>query len=153
MQTEFEFVLPKGYVDRAGNMHRKGTMRLATAMDEITPLRDPRVRSNPAYHTVILLTRVVTKLGTMPGIDTGVIEGLFTADLAFLQEFYRQKNELGEDPSGQVRCPACGDSFQPMALAEEEPAPVALQPPDEVPDMPPFATEHPLAEAMLSMSR
>lgn len=120
MQTEFEFVLPKGYVDRAGNLHRKGVMRLATALDEIAPLRDPRVRQNPAYHTVVLLTRVVTKLGTMPKVDSSVIEGLFTTDLAFLQDFYRQKNELVEDGSGMVRCPGCGDSFQPISLHDEE---------------------------------
>lgn len=127
MQTEFEFVLPKGYVDRAGNLHRKGVMRLATAMDEIAPLRDPRVRQNPAYHTVVLLTRVVTKLGTMPKIDSSVIEELFTTDLAFLQDFYRQKNELTEDASGIVRCPGCGESFQPISLHEEE-EPVAPEP-------------------------
>jgi hypothetical protein len=119
MQTEFEFFLPRGFVDRAGNLHRKGTMRLATAMDEITPLRDPRVRQNPAYHTVVLLARVITKLGTLPQVDTGVIEGLFTTDLAFLQEFYRQRNELVDD-SGSVRCPACGEHFVPMSLEEDE---------------------------------
>src|SRR3990170_6309085 len=97
LQTEFDFTLPRGYVDRAGNLHRKGRMRLATAMDEIAPLRDPRVRQNSAYHTIILLTRVVTHLGTLPAIDTGIMEGLFTADLAFLQELYRQKNELVPD--------------------------------------------------------
>ncbi len=116
MQTEFEFVLPRGYVDRAGNLHRKGRMRLATAADEIAPLRDPRVRQNPAYHTVILLTRVITELGTMPTVDTGVIENLFTADLAFLQEFYRQKNELVGEVDGQLRCPSCGEQFVPYDL-------------------------------------
>ena len=128
MQTEFEFVLPKGYVDRAGNLHRKGVMRLATAIDELTPLRDPRVRQNPAYHTVVLLTRVVTKLGNLPRVDSGVIEGLFTADLAFLQELYRQKNELTGDGSGIVRCPACDERFEPISLDEpgEEP-PVATE--------------------------
>ena len=122
-ETEFEFVLPRGYVDPAGNLHRKGRMRLATAMDEIAPLRDPRVRQNPAYHTVILLARVVTGLGTLPTINTGTIETMFTADLAFLQEFYRQKNELdAEDAQGLVRCPACGDRFEPLALRDEDPA-------------------------------
>ncbi len=116
LQTEFEFVLPRGYVDRAGNLHRKGRMRLATAADEIAPLRDPRVRQNPAYHTVILLTRVITELGTMPTVDTGVIENLFTADLAFLQEFYRQKNELVGEVDGQLRCPSCGEQFVPYDL-------------------------------------
>ena len=152
METEFEFFLPKGYVDRAGNLHRKGTMRLATALDEIAPLRDPRVRQNPAYHTVILLTRVITKLGTMPSVDTSVIEALFTTDLAFLQELYRQRNELGEDASGNVRCPACGDVFQPLTLGEDG-APPAPQLPDELVEAHPFAAEHPATEAMLSISR
>jgi hypothetical protein len=119
LQTEFEFTLPRGYVDRAGNVHRKGRMRLATAIDEIAPLRDPRVRQNHAYHTIILLTRVVTQLGSLPAIDTGVIEALFTSDLAFLQELYRQKNELTADESGTVRCPSCGEQFQPIELGEE----------------------------------
>lgn len=120
MQTEFEFTLPRGYVDRAGNLHRRGRMRLSTAMDEIAPLRDPRVRQNQAYHTIILLTRVITQLGTLPAIDTSIVEGLFTADLAFLQELYRQKNELGPDQEGLVRCPACGERFAPLEEAREE---------------------------------
>jgi len=119
LQTEFDFTLPRGYVDRGGTVHKKGRMRLATALDEITPLRDPRVRQNQAYHTVILLARVITNLGTLPAIDTGVIEGLFTADLAFLQELYRQKNELLETEAGMVRCPSCGDEFVPIGVAEE----------------------------------
>jgi hypothetical protein len=126
MQTEFEFVLPRGFVDRAGNVHRRGRMRLATALDEIAPLRDPRVRQNQAYHTIILLTRVVTQLGTLPSIDTSVIEGMFTADLAFLQELYRQRNELAPDGTGAVRCPGCGEKFQPLEMQEEREEAVAL---------------------------
>ncbi|MDE7063823.1 MAG: phage tail assembly protein, partial [Lachnospiraceae bacterium] len=82
--TEFSFVLPKGYVDRDGNLHKEGKMRLATAADEIIPLRDPRVQQNPGYLVVILLSRVITSLGTMQAGDTKVIEGLYTADLAYL---------------------------------------------------------------------
>jgi predicted Zn finger-like uncharacterized protein len=119
LQTEFDFILPRGYVDRSGTVHRKGRMRLATAMDEITPLRDPRVRQNQAYHTIILLARVVTELGTLPSVDTGVMEGLFTADLAFLQELYRTKNELVGPDAGEVRCPACGEHFVPLADSAE----------------------------------
>lgn len=119
LQTEFDFTLPRGYVDRSGTLHRRGRMRLATAVDEIAPLRDPRVRQNQAYHTIILLARVVTQLGTLPAIDTGVIEGLFTADLAFLQELYRTKNELVLE-EGQVRCPSCGEQFVPLAEGEME---------------------------------
>ena len=120
LQTEFDFVLPRGFVDRGGTLHRKGRMRLATAIDEIAPLRDPRVRQNAAYHSVILLTRVITQLGTLPSVDTSVLEGLFTADLAFLQEFYRQKNELTGDVEGSLRCPSCGEEFQPFDLAGEQ---------------------------------
>lgn len=94
LQTEFEFVLPRGYVGPDGTLHRKGRMRLATAMDEIAPLRDPRVRANQAYLVIILLARVITQLGNVEVIDTGVIENLFSADLAFLQDFYRKINEL-----------------------------------------------------------
>ncbi|NMF59656.1 hypothetical protein HC246_16945 [Pseudanabaena yagii GIHE-NHR1] len=94
MQTEFEFTLPKGYVDSDGNLHRKGVMRLSRAIDEITPMRDPRVRSNPAYATVIILARVITKLGGLEEITTTVIENLFASDLSYLQKFYRQINGL-----------------------------------------------------------
>lgn len=97
LQTEFDFVLPRGYVDNEGALHKRGKMRLATAMDEIAPLRDPRVRANQAYLVIILLARVITKLGTMDGIDTGVVENMFSADLAFLQDFYRKINELNPE--------------------------------------------------------
>ncbi|MDJ0706127.1 MAG: hypothetical protein QNJ46_22880 [Leptolyngbyaceae cyanobacterium MO_188.B28] len=96
MQTEFEFMLPKGYLDAEGNVHRKGVMRLSTAMDEISPLRDPRVKSNPAYATVIILSRVITKLGALEDVTPRVVEGFFACDLDFLQTFYRQINELDE---------------------------------------------------------
>jgi hypothetical protein len=94
IQTEFEFTLPKGYVDGDGNLHRKGVMRLSRAIDEITPMRDPRVKSNPAYATVIILSRVITRLGGLEEISTLVIENLFASDLSYLQKFYRQINEL-----------------------------------------------------------
>lgn len=101
LQTEFEFELPRGYVDGEGRLHKKGRMRLATAMDEIAPLRDPRVRANQAYLVIILLSRVVTHLGTLDMIDTGVVENMFTADLQFLQDFYRQINEYQPDEESE----------------------------------------------------
>ena len=94
MQTEFEFTLPKGYLDEDGNIHRKGVMRLSKAMDEIVPLRDPRVKSNPAYATVVILSRVITRLGALDEVTPMVVEGLFACDLNYLQKFYRQINEL-----------------------------------------------------------
>src|SRR3954453_24257929 len=90
LQTEYEFTLRLGYVDQDGQLHRDGTMRLATAADEILPLKDPRVQANPAYLVVILLSRVVTRLGTLEAINPKVIEGLFTADLAYLQDLYNR---------------------------------------------------------------
>jgi hypothetical protein len=96
-RTEIEFSLPKGYVDAAGNLHRKGVMRLATAADEILPLRDPRVQQNEAYLTVIVLARVIAKLGTLTDIDTGVIEGLYASDLSFLQRLYETLNAVEDD--------------------------------------------------------
>ncbi|BAZ32187.1 hypothetical protein NIES4074_46890 [Cylindrospermum sp. NIES-4074] len=97
LQTEFEFTLPKGYLDADGNLHRKGVMRLSRAMDEIVPLRDPRVKSNPAYATVIILARVITKLGAVDEVTPAVVEDLFACDLSHLQQFYRQINELEEE--------------------------------------------------------
>jgi hypothetical protein len=111
LQTEFPFVLPRGYVDAAGKVHKQGVMRLATAMDEIVPLRDPRVRANPAYLTIILLSRVVTRIGDIANVTTGVIEGLFASDMAYLQSFYRKVNEEGTTLIS-VTCPECKSSFE-----------------------------------------
>lgn len=110
-QTEYEFELPRGYVDENGTMHKRGVMRLATAADEILPMRDQRVQQNPGYLSIILLSRVITKLGDVRGIDTRVIEKLFTADLAFLQNFYRQVNEM-ENLRMKTSCPKCQHEFE-----------------------------------------
>lgn len=110
LHTEFAFVLPRGYVDERGRTHRDGVMRLATARDEISPQSDPRVRENPAYLTVLLLARTVTRLGRLPDVDTGVVESLFASDLAFLQDLYRRINQRG-DTHADVRCPGCGHGF------------------------------------------
>jgi hypothetical protein len=96
-QTETEFELPKGYVDEAGTLHRRGTMRLATAADEILPLRDPRVQQNEAYLAVIVFARVITRLGSLPDVHAGVIEGLYASDMAFLQRLYERFNAVDDD--------------------------------------------------------
>ncbi|HXF62546.1 MAG TPA: hypothetical protein VNK95_13075 [Caldilineaceae bacterium] len=111
LQTQFEFTLPRGYIDGEGTVHRRGVMRLATAMDEIAPLRDVRVSANQAYLTVVLLARVVVKLGTLSQVSTNVIENLFAADLAYLQAFYRQINEEGTTLLKR-KCPACGQEIE-----------------------------------------
>ncbi len=112
MQTEFDFVLPRGYLDGAGTVHRNGTMRLATARDELLPLHDDRVRENPQYLSVVLLARVLTRLGTLEGdsIHAGVVENLFASDLAFLQDLYRRVNSEGHTMA-TVTCPACRERF------------------------------------------
>jgi len=111
IQTEFEFDLPIGYVDKEGTLHKHGTMRLATAMDEITPLDDMRVQSNDAYLVIVLLARVITSLGTVKHINSSVIENLFAADLAFLQTFYQQINETGKTTITKI-CEHCGEQIQ-----------------------------------------
>ena len=111
MQTEFEFELPKGYVDNNGEVHKRGVMRLATAADEILPLRDPKVQQNAGYLTIILLSRVVTKLGTLSAINTRVIENLFTMDLAYLQDMYQRVN-LTEMPHYEFTCPHCSQKVE-----------------------------------------
>ncbi len=109
--TEVEFELPKGYVDTGGDLHRSGTMRLATAADEIYPLKDPRVRNWPAYLIIILLSRVVTRLGTLTDVTPGVIEGLFSEDLAHLQDLYNRLNGLGPR-TATLACPHCGQASE-----------------------------------------
>jgi len=98
-ETEFEFTLPKGYLDGEGNLHRKGVMRLAKAIDEIMPLRDDRVQANPAYATVLILSRVVTQLGALEAVTPEVIENLYAIDLNYLYDLYRQVNETAEEPT------------------------------------------------------
>jgi hypothetical protein len=110
-QVEFDFVLPKGYIDERGTVHREGTMRMATAMDEITPLRDPRVRSNEAYLVIVLLSQVITRLGTLPRVTPEIIEKFFAADIAYLQNLYREINEV-EPQRMQVVCPNCGHEHE-----------------------------------------
>lgn len=110
-QTEFDFVLPKGYLDEDGSVHALGAMRLATAADEILPMKDPRVQQNPAYLTVILLSRVVTRLGSLKMVSTRVIEGLFASDLAYLQDLYRRINEQGSS-AVKAACPKCEHRFE-----------------------------------------
>jgi hypothetical protein len=110
LRTEYPFVLPRGFVDDTGGVHRDGVMRLATARDELVPLRDDRVRENPAYLTVVLLGRVVTRIGTITDVHGGIIENLFAADLAFLQDLYRRVNAEGHTRAA-VRCPSCAHDF------------------------------------------
>jgi hypothetical protein len=110
LQTEFKFVLPRGYVDDTGRIHSEGVMRLATARDEIYPQSDYRVRENPAYLSVLLLTRTVTQLGELSEVDTYVVENLFASDLSFLQELYRKVNQEGHTAAA-VTCPACNHEF------------------------------------------
>jgi hypothetical protein len=110
LQTEFAFTLPKGYVDREGNLHREGIMRLASAADEIAPLQDPRVQRNSAYMSIILLARVITRLGSLPDVNPGVIERMFAADVAYLQDLYARINS-GEDATLTVTCPHCAQAF------------------------------------------
>jgi hypothetical protein len=110
MRTEYPFTLPRGYVDEEGKVHKDGVIRLATGRDEIMPQTDPRVRQNPAYLTIILLERTVTKLGNLPSVDTFVVENLFASDLAFLQDLYRRINGEGHTEAA-VSCPSCGHDF------------------------------------------
>jgi hypothetical protein len=110
LRTEFSFTLPRGYVDASGTVHREGVMRLATGRDELAPLRDDRVRENAAYLTVVLLGRVVTRIGTIEDVHAGIIENLFASDLAFLQDMYRRINQEGHTRA-TVRCPACEHDF------------------------------------------
>jgi hypothetical protein len=111
LQTEFQFTLPQGYVDEAGDRHREGTMRLATAADEIKPLRDPRVKANPSYLSVVLLSRVVTALGGVEEVTPHTIENLYVADLAYLQSLYERINSRGAD-AVDATCPECGEFFE-----------------------------------------
>lgn len=110
LQTEYAFTLPRGYVDEGGTLHREGVMRLAKAIDELAAQRDMRVRANPAYLTIVILARVVTRLGSLPEVNTGVVENLFATDLAFLEDLYQRINQPGA-LSVKTTCPNCQHEF------------------------------------------
>ncbi|BAG18897.1 MULTISPECIES: hypothetical protein [Streptomyces] len=111
LQTEFAFELPRGYVDDEGHVHRGGTMRLATARDELRPQIDLRVKENPAYLSVVLLSQVITRLGTVSDVHAGIVERMYATDVAFLQDFYRRINSEGHTHAA-VTCPLCHGSFE-----------------------------------------
>lgn len=119
LETEFPFTLPKGFVDDEGTLHREGIMRLATAYDEIAPLKDPRVQANPGYVVIILLSRVITRLGSLEPINPRVIERLFAADLSFLQQLYSSLNDNGHSRLS-VECPHCQQEFEVETAASGE---------------------------------
>jgi hypothetical protein len=110
-RTEFPFTLPHGLADADGAVHRDGAMRLATAFDEIEPLKDPRVRANPGYLVIILLARVITRLGSLEHLSTAAVERLYAADLAYLQDFYLRINSSGHSRL-RVACPHCDGEFE-----------------------------------------
>ncbi|MFY4718745.1 hypothetical protein [Streptomyces sp. LaBMicrA B280] len=111
LRTEFEFELPRGYVDESGTLHRSGSMRLATARDELRPQIDLRVKENPAYLSVVLLSQVITRLGTITDVHAGVVERMYATDVAFLQDFYRRVNSEGHTRAA-VTCPHCEGGFE-----------------------------------------
>jgi len=110
LQTEFDFTLPFGYVDDTGTLHREGTMRLATARDEVEVAGDPRVKANEAYAPVVLLSRVITRLGGVAALGPATIERLYAADFGYLQELFVRLNDAGEQLI-ETECPACGTHF------------------------------------------
>ena len=110
IQTEVEFTLPKGFLDDQGTLHRSGVMRLATAADEILPLKEASVQKNPAYLTVILLSRVIVRLGDLSLITPATIERMFAADVSYLQDLYNEVNEASPH-APRVTCPNCDADF------------------------------------------
>src|SRR5262245_20440760 len=109
-RTHVEFTLPVGYVDAAGVLHRDGVMRVATALDEVQPQQDARVQANQAYLSILLLGRVVIRLGSLSPVPTSVVEGLYSADFAYLQDLYMRLNDA-PDLLAETRCPECGTEF------------------------------------------
>lgn len=119
METIYEFTLPRGYVDNAGEVHKNGKMRLATAGDEIGATRDPRVLGNPSFLTIVILAKVITQLEGVEAVNATMLENLFTADLAFLQDMYQRINDI-EAPVKQTTCPACGFAYElPVNFTQE----------------------------------
>ena len=133
MQTVYDFELPKGYMDNSGEIHKKGKMRLATAGDEISATRDPRVLGNPSYLSIVVLSKVITEMEGVEMVTTTLIEKLFTADMAFLQDMYQRINDIEppvmdmyqkinntEAVTMKVVCPECGNTHEvPLNFTRE----------------------------------
>ena len=118
LHTEIAFHLPRGYIDAGGSLHRDGIMRMARARDEVEPLEDPRARANDAYLSVLLLSRVIVRLGTIEQVSPEIVEDLFASDFAYLQDLYLKMNLAGDEPV-ETRCPGCGETFELDLLAME----------------------------------
>lgn len=119
METVYEFTLPRGYIDANGETHRNGKMRLATAGDEISATRDPRVLNNPSYLTIVVLSKVIIELEGIPMVSATIIEKLFTVDLAFLQDMYQRINDIAP-PEMTTVCPKCGHTHRvPLNFTRE----------------------------------
>jgi hypothetical protein len=117
--AEFPFTLPHGLAGEGGVIHREGVMRMSTAYDEIAPLKDPRVQANPGYLVIILLSRVITRLGTLELINPKVVESLLSGDLVYLQELYKRINQYGHSRI-LVSCPHCQGDFEVETAAPGE---------------------------------
>lgn len=117
MQIEFGFTLPRGYVDEAGTVHRTGVMRLARALDEVAPFEDKRANANEAYLSILLLSRVIVRLGNINPVPPSIIEKLFASDFTYLQDFYISLNEEA-NRLFETECPACGERFGLDLLSE-----------------------------------
>jgi len=111
IKTEYQFRLPRGYIDPEGRLHRDGVMRMATAIDEIETIQDPRIQINEAYLPVVLLSRVVIQLGELTDVTPELIARLFASDLAYLEDLYQRINNFDEILLGAV-CPHCSSQFQ-----------------------------------------
>lgn len=118
LQIEYPFELPKGYVDEDGNLHRKGIMRLATARDEILPLKDMRVQNNPAYLSILLLSRVIVELGSIKNVTPEIVENMFVEDINYLQELYRRINN-SESLIVKGKCNNCGKEVELSLIPPE----------------------------------
>lgn len=110
-QSEFQFTLPRGYMDASGQLHRQGRMRLARALDEIEAVQDPRVQANEAYLPVLLLSRVIAQLGALPRVTPEIVADLYVIDLAYLEDLYQRINQPEAVTLGAV-CPTCSQQFQ-----------------------------------------
>lgn len=117
--TEFTFILPRGLVDANGVIQQQGVMRLATARDELLAQKHRHVQAYPEYVTLVLLSQVITQLGTLEAVSPEDLENLFTQDLAYLRELYNRVNQVGSAKLS-VHCPQCSHRFQTdMVLSGE----------------------------------
>lgn len=117
LSTEFPFTLPRGLIDAQRQVHRRGSVRLATVKDELLVQSLPSVGNNPAHKSLLMLSQVISRLRGLSLVSLDILEQLTLRDIIYLREFSNRVNQQG-DIYIPTECPHCQAQFA-VELARE----------------------------------